>query len=91
MNQWIPSLIPVKRSTGIHPQSVEALPDAITAIINQQGAIHKLVIDAFEENSRQKLLQAVLLDPTVSTYNNAISLINDMFELQKDILPPLVW
>ena len=43
------------------------------------------------EKSRNKLLQAILLDPTVSSYNNAVALIDEMFELQKDILPPLEW
>ncbi len=76
---------------GIHPVKVEKLPTAITAMINHQGAIHQLVIDAYVEKSRNKLLQALLLDPTVSSYNNAVALIDEMFELQKDILPPLEW
>jgi alpha-galactosidase len=43
------------------------------------------------EQSRNKLLQAVLLDPTVSTYNNSVEMINEMCEVQKEILPPLDW
>ncbi|WP_274650989.1 alpha-galactosidase [Paenibacillus humicola] len=74
---------------GIHAKTMEPLPEAITEMIRVQGAIHKLVIEAYTEQSRNKLLQAVLLDPTVSTYNNAIAMINEMCELQKDILPPL--
>lgn len=76
---------------GIHPLQMEALPEAITEMIRVQGAIHKLVIEAYTEQSRNKLLQAVLLDPTVSTYNNAVAMINEMCELQKEILPPLHW
>ena len=76
---------------GIHPVSVDPLPSAITAMINQQGAIHKLVIEAYTEKSRNKLLQAMLLDPTVSNYNNAVALIDEMCERQKDILPELHW
>lgn len=76
---------------GIHPVEVQPLPAAITAMINHQGAIHQLVIEAFNENSRNKLLQAILLDPTVSSYNNAVALIDEMFERQKEILPPLKW
>lgn len=76
---------------GIHPLPVEALPTAITAMINQQGAIHKLVIEAFAEKSKNKLLQAMLLDPTISNYNNAVALIDEMFERQKDILPEFKW
>lgn len=76
---------------GIHPQSVKELPVAITAMINHQGAIHRLVIEAYQKKSRNLLLQALLLDPTVSNYDNAVALINEMFDLQKDILPELKW
>lgn len=76
---------------GIHPVQVEALPTAIEAMINRQGAIHRLVIEACVEGSKNKLLQAVLLDPTVSTYNNAVAMIDEMCEREKEILPPLHW
>lgn len=76
---------------GIHPVQVEALPPAITAMINQQGAIHQLVIEAYTEKSKNKLLQAMLLDPTISNYNNAVALIDEMCERQKEILPELNW
>lgn len=76
---------------GIHPVQVETLPPAITAMINQQGAIHQLIIEAYTEKSKNKLLQAMLLDPTISTYNNAVALIDEMCERQKNILPELHW
>ncbi len=76
---------------GIHTQPMEPLPTAITEMIRVQGAIHRLIIEAYAEQSRNKLLQALLLDPTISTYNNAVALINEMCEVQKEILPPLHW
>jgi alpha-galactosidase len=76
---------------GVHGKQMKPLPVAVTEMIRVQGAIHRLVIEAFSENSRNKLLQAILLDPTVSTYNNAVALIDEMFERQKEILPPLEW
>ena len=76
---------------GIEPIQMEALPPAVTAMINQQGAIHQLVIEACLEGSRNKLLQAMLLDPTISNYHNAVALIDEMCERQKEILPELNW
>jgi alpha-galactosidase len=76
---------------GIHGKQMKPLPDAVAAMISQQGTIHKLVIEAYTEQSRNKLLQAILLDPTVSTYYNAVSAINEMCELQREILPPMKW
>jgi len=78
-------------ASGMHPVQAEPLPTAVAAMINTQGAIHQLVLDAYTEKSRNKLLQALLLDPTISTYNNAVALINDMCEYQKEILPEMHW
>ena len=77
--------------SGIHPKRMAPLPDAVTEMIRLQGIIHKLIIEAYAEESRGKLLQAVLLDPTVGSYNSAVAMINEMCEVQKDILPPLRW
>ena len=76
---------------GIHTHKMEGLPTAVTEMIRIQGAISKLVTEAYVEQSRNKLLQAVLLDPTMHSYNNAVSMINEMCEIQNHILPPLHW
>ncbi len=76
---------------GLHPHPMPPLPIPIATMINVQGAIHELLIQAFSERSRNKLLQALLLDPTVSSYAKAVALIDEMFRLQGDILPPLTW
>jgi len=98
-NGQIPNIIPGMcvegpvriDAEGIHPVNVEPLPAAIAAMINQQGAIHQLLIEAYTEKSRGKLLQAMLLDPTISNYNNAVALIDEMFEREKEILPEMSW
>ena len=76
---------------GIHPVRTAALPTAVTAMIAQQGAIHSLLIEAYAEQSKNKLLQAMLIDPTVSNYHNAVALIDEMCLRQQDILPALHW
>ncbi|WP_162787743.1 hypothetical protein [Anaerolinea thermolimosa] len=77
--------------SGLHPRQMAPLPAAITEMIRLQGVIHQLIIEAYVEQSRNKLLQAVLLDPTTPPYRNAVAMINEMCELQKDVLPPLHW
>ncbi len=76
---------------GFHNHKMGKLPTAVTEMIRLQGVISKLVIEAYLEKSRNKLLQALLLDPTVHNYNNTVGMINEMCELQKHILPPLHW
>jgi alpha-galactosidase len=72
------------------PMTVE-LPTALIGMINIQGTIHKLLFEAFQEESKTKLLQAILLDPQAPTYYQACAMIDEMCELQKDILPKLEW
>jgi alpha-galactosidase len=71
----LPALV---NGSGIHPHKCDPLPMAIASMISVQGAIHQLLIEAYEQKSRNKLLQAMLLDPTVSSYNNSVALINEM-------------
>jgi len=88
MTVEIPALVDGR---GVHPDTTPALPTAAAAMINLQGQIHDLLIQAFAEKSRGKLLQAILLDPCVSSYANAVALIDEMFLMQADLLPPLQW
>ncbi len=76
---------------GIHPQKTGKIPTAIASMIATQGAISALLYEAYVEKSKNKLLQAIMLDPTVSSYQSAVALINEMFELQKEILPEMSW
>jgi len=78
-------------ANGVQLKQMEPLGEAITAMLRLQGSIQKLLVEAFVEKSRMKLLQALLLDPTVHSYRNAVALINEMCELQKNVLPPLKW
>ena len=40
-----------------------------------------------QERSRDKLLQAVLLDPTVNSYRRAVEMVQEMCRLQAPLLP----
>jgi alpha-galactosidase len=76
---------------GLSPLEVPELPEGVLALLRPQISINRLLCDAFEEGSRDKLLQALLLDPTTPSYQSAVYLIDEMCELQKDVLPPLEW
>ncbi len=78
-------------ATGLHPMKMPALPEGALALLRTQASIHKLLVEAFQERSRNKLLQALLLDPTTKSYHNSVHLLNEMFALQKEVLPELTW
>lgn len=69
----------------------EELPVALIGTIHIQGTIHQLLIEAYLESSKTKLLQAILLDPQAPTYYQACAMIDEMCELQQSILPKLEW
>ncbi|MHC4480956.1 MAG: family 4 glycosyl hydrolase [Planctomycetota bacterium] len=74
---------------GLRASDCEPLPEAIAAMLRLQGSIHKLIVEAFAERSRDKLIQAVLLDPTVDSYRRAVETVDELCRLQADVLPPL--
>ncbi len=75
--------------SGIQPVQMEAMPEAIAAIIRLHASIHKLIVEAYDEQSKDKLLQAILIEPNVNSYRNAVEMCNEMLKLQQEVLPPI--
>jgi alpha-galactosidase len=75
--------------TSLHPKRMQPLPEPIAAMIRLQGSINKLLVEAFAEQSKRKLLQAVLLEPTVTSYRGAVEMVDEMLALQREVLPPI--
>jgi alpha-galactosidase len=72
---------------GIKAVKMNPIPEVIAATIRLHASIHKLLVEAYSEESKDKLLQAILIEPTVNSYRNAVDMCNEMLELQKDVLP----
>ena len=84
--------VPATADTGgVRSPQMGRLPEVITAMLRLQGSNQKLLVEAFAERSRRRLLEALLLDPTVHSYRNAVALIDEMCDLQKDVMPELKW
>jgi alpha-galactosidase len=75
--------------SGLHRCSMEPLPEALAAMLRMQASIHRLLVEAFAERSKDKLIQAMLLDPTVDSYRRAVACVDEMLRLQADVLPEL--
>jgi alpha-galactosidase len=78
-------------ASGLHPRAMQPLPEAVLALLRTQVSINRLLVDAFDTRSRDTLLQALLLDPTTSSYRQSVEVINRMFEVQESVLPKLTW
>lgn len=74
---------------GLQPTACAPLPEPIAAMLRTQLSINKLVVEAFAEGSKAKLLQAVLLEPSVDSYRRAVEMVDEMLRLQKGLLPEM--
>jgi alpha-galactosidase len=73
--------------SGIHPQKIGPLPEALAAFCRTQASVQELVVEAYRRRSRNLLLQTLLVDPVVNSVGNAEKLLDDMLAVQKDYLP----
>ena len=80
----VPAIV---NATGVHPEQVGPLPEALAAFCRTQISIQLLLIEAYRKQSKKLLLQALLLDPVVDSVKRAEEMLDYMLELQKDYLP----
>jgi alpha-galactosidase len=76
-------------ASGWRARRMDPLPEPVAAVIRLHASIHRLLVEAYAERSKAKLLQAILLDPTVHSYRAAIQMVDEMIGLQKELLPDL--
>jgi len=74
---------------GVKPVPVGPLPEAVAALCRLQMSIQELIVTAYAEKSREPLLQAMLLEPTVDDTGHAVEFIDEMCRLQAPYLPEL--
>jgi alpha-galactosidase len=80
----VPALV---SGSGIRPLQVGALPRGITAVLNQQVAIQDRVVEAAVHGDRQAALQALLLDPLVTSFTVAEHLLDEFLTTHRAYLP----
>jgi alpha-galactosidase len=80
----IPAMVDAE---GLHPVKVGALPEGIAALCNKQVSIHKLLVEAYKERSKKKLLEAMMLEPVVDSIDRAEKMIDEMLRIEKEFLP----
>ncbi|GEL08487.1 6-phospho-alpha-glucosidase [Salisediminibacterium halotolerans] len=76
-------------SQGPEPLTQGEIPRFQKGLMEQQVAVEKLVVEAFEEESYQKLWQALTLSKIVPSAQVAKDLLEDLIEANKDYWPEL--
>ncbi len=74
---------------GAEALQVGDIPTFQKGLMSQQVAVEKLVVEAWEQRSRQKLWQAITLSKTVPSAAVANAILDDLIEANKAFWPPL--
>ena len=67
----------------IEPTQVGSLPDGIATMCEFWGRLNNLIADGAAEGSKEKLLQALMIDPFVKNMETAEKLLNEILEYNK--------
>ena len=74
---------------GYEPLTIGKIPTFQKGLMEEQLAVEKLVVDAWQQHSYLKLWQALTLSKTVSSANVAKKILDDLIEANKDYWPEL--
>ena len=80
--------------SGIHPCSVGKLPTQLAALDRQHTAVYELAVEGALENSREKIHQAVKLDPLTGaalSLEEAHQMVEELITANEEYLPDLEW
>ncbi|MGN1400956.1 MAG: 6-phospho-alpha-glucosidase [Bacillus sp. (in: firmicutes)] len=77
-------------STGPEPLSIGRIPQFQKGLMEQQVSVEKLVVEAWEEGSYQKLWQAITLSRTVPSASVAKDILDDLITANEGYWPELV-
>lgn len=74
-------------AAGVTGLAVPPLPPGVTALLAQQVAIQDRAVHAAIHGDRQAALQALLLDPVVSSYEDATRILVELLDVHAPYLP----
>jgi alpha-galactosidase len=73
----------VADATGIHPVSLGPLPDPIAKLLSMQASVQQLAVEAAVHGSRELALQALLIDPVVTSTLAAAKVLDELWEINR--------
>ncbi len=86
--EWAIVEVPaVVDARGVHGLPVGPLPEPIAAMCRTQVAIMDRLVEAAVHGDRQAALQALLLDPVITSVSQAEAILEEMLAVERDFLP----
>ena len=81
---WIVVEVPaIVDKDGLYAVELPELPKGYAGLLLNQVAVHDLTAEAILNGSRQAVIQACLVDPIVTNYQNIEEMVDTMIEIQE--------
>ena len=77
----------IASATGLRPIITDPLPSGIVGALSSRFQCVEVTVEAALEGSRDKFVQALLIDGAVKSIETAHRLADDLLAAQKDYLP----
>lgn len=76
--------------SGIHKVHIGDMPLAIKNLMNMQVGPQQLSVEAAVRGSKEIALQALLCDPVINSYDAAVKLLDELWEINRKYIRPVV-
>jgi alpha-galactosidase len=70
-------------AAGVHPVSLGRLPDPIIKLLSVQAGVQQLSVEAALHGSKELALQALLIDPVITSSTAAVAILDELWEANK--------
>jgi len=77
-------------AAGIHPVSLGPLPDPIAKLLAPAVSVQELAVEAAVRASKELALQALLIDPVVSSASAAVKLLDELWHVNRPYIRPCI-
>ena len=76
--------------SGIHKVHIGDMPLAIKNLMNMQVGPQQLSVEAAVRGSKEIALQALLCDPVINSYEAAVKLLDELWEINRPYIRPVL-
>jgi alpha-galactosidase len=77
-------------AAGVHPVSLGPLPDAAAKLLLQQASVQQIAAEAAVRGSKELAMQALLLDPVITSTDAAKAILDELWEINKPYIRPCI-
>lgn len=77
-------------AAGVHPVSLGPLPDAAAKLLLQQASVQQIATEAAVRGSKELAMQALLLDPVITSTDAAKAILDELWEINKPYIRPCI-